>query len=59
MPLVVRIVSNEGNKLDYLTFVSVLMAVEGLTILVVNLIRDVEVPTTSEVYVDKASEVSV
>jgi hypothetical protein len=42
------------------------VAVEGLTVSVVNVIigtrvvqTDVEVPITSEVYVDKTSEVSV
>jgi hypothetical protein len=63
---VVRVVNKLLKRVENLLVVSVLVAVEGLTVSVVNVTRgtlvvqiDVEVPITSEVYVDKTSEVVV
>jgi hypothetical protein len=63
---VVRVVNKLLKRVENLLVVSVLVVVEGLTVSVVNVTRgtrvvqtDVEVPTTSEVYVDKTSEVVV
>jgi hypothetical protein len=66
MAFVVRVVNKLLKRVENLLVVSVLVAVEGLTVSVVNVIIgtrvvqiDVEVPITSEVYVDKTSEVVV
>jgi hypothetical protein len=66
MAFVVRVVNKLLKRVENLFVVSVLVAVEGLTVSVVNVTRgtrvvqiDVEVPITSEVYVDKTSEVVV